>query len=139
MLGYKDARLKAVSVKTLKDGDLPGIRSVFGWAVDNRKLAKNPAVAIKVKAEKKTRTRPKGFTDQEATAISLPALDTSGSRKRMPRLPPPSDGGRSLRVTLAAGLPKRYSFGRKISARNPNITYSISTRLPAASNQGHIG
>jgi integrase len=69
MLGYKDARLKVVSVKTLKDGDLPGIRSVFGWAVDNRKLAKNPAEVIKVKAEKKTRTRSKGFTDQEAEAI----------------------------------------------------------------------
>jgi integrase len=66
MLVFKDARLKTVSAKTLKDGDLPGIKSVFGWAVDNRKLEKNPADVIKVKAEKKTRTRPKGFTDQEA-------------------------------------------------------------------------
>lgn len=29
MLAFKDARLKVVSVKTLKDGDLPGIKSVF--------------------------------------------------------------------------------------------------------------
>lgn len=69
MLGFKDARLKVVSAKTLKDGDLPGIRSVFGWAVDNRKLAANPADAIKVKSEKKIRSRPKGFTDQEASAL----------------------------------------------------------------------
>ncbi|WP_038378660.1 hypothetical protein [Bradyrhizobium elkanii] len=69
MLAFKDARLKVVTAKTLKDGDLPGIKSVFGWAVDNRKLANNPADAIKVKAEKKIRTRPKGFTDQEAAAI----------------------------------------------------------------------
>lgn len=69
MIAFKDARLKVVTAKSLKDGDLPGIRSVFGWAVDNRKLTKNPADAIKVKAEKKKRTRPKGFTDQEATAI----------------------------------------------------------------------
>ncbi|MBR1325740.1 hypothetical protein [Bradyrhizobium ottawaense] len=69
MLSYKDARLEAVSVKTLKDGDLPGIRSVFGWGVDNRKLAQNPADAIKLKAEKKIRTRSKGFTEEEAKSI----------------------------------------------------------------------
>ncbi|WP_354098054.1 hypothetical protein [Bradyrhizobium sp. S3.2.12] len=69
MLAFKDARLKVVTAKTLKDGDLPGIKSVFSWAVDNRKLPNNPADAIKVKAEKKIRTRSKGFTDQEASAI----------------------------------------------------------------------
>ncbi|MGY2902951.1 hypothetical protein [Bradyrhizobium sp. URHC0002] len=69
MIGFKEARLKVVTVKSFKDGDLPGIRSVLGWAVDNRKLTKNPADAIKVKAEKKKRTRGKGFTDAEATAI----------------------------------------------------------------------
>src|SRR5262249_5803646 len=74
MIGFKDARLKVVSVKTLKDGDLPGIRSVFGWAVDNKKLSKNPANAIKVKAEKKIRTRSKGFTDDEAKAVFVACL-----------------------------------------------------------------
>ncbi|WP_461324047.1 hypothetical protein [Bradyrhizobium diazoefficiens] len=74
MIAFKDARLKVVSVKTLKDGDLPGIRSVFGWGVDNRKLTKNPAEAIKVKPEKKLRTRPKGFTDDEAAAIFAACL-----------------------------------------------------------------
>jgi integrase len=69
MLAFKDARLKVVTAKSLKDGDLPGIRSVFGWAVDNRRLTKNPADSIKIKAEKKIRTRSKDFTDQEATAI----------------------------------------------------------------------
>lgn len=69
MLAFKNARLKVVSAKTLKDGDMPGIKSVFGWAVDNRLLKRNPADAIKVKSEKKIRTRPKGFTDEEAIAI----------------------------------------------------------------------
>ncbi|UQR64305.1 site-specific integrase [Bradyrhizobium sp. C-145] len=69
MIAFKDCRLKTVSAKTLKDGDLPGIRSVFGWGVDNQKLSKNPADAIKVKSEKKIRTRSKGFTDEEAEAI----------------------------------------------------------------------
>jgi integrase len=74
MIGFKDHRLKTVSAKTLKDGDLPGIRSVFGWSVDNRKLSKNPADAIKVKSEKKIRTRSKGFTDEEAKAIFVACL-----------------------------------------------------------------
>ncbi|WP_375785157.1 hypothetical protein ACE10Z_37295 [Bradyrhizobium sp. Pha-3] len=69
MLAFKDARLKVVTVKSLRDGDLPGIRSVFGWAVDNKKLARNPADVIKIKAEKKIRTRSKGFTEDEAKAI----------------------------------------------------------------------
>lgn len=69
MLAFKDARLRVVTVKSLRDGDLPGIRSVFGWAVDNKKLTKNPADVIKIKAEKKIRTRSKGFTEDEAKAI----------------------------------------------------------------------
>ena len=69
MLAFKDSRLKVVTVKSLRDGDLPGIRSVFGWAVDNKKLTKNPADIIKIKAEKKVRTRSKGFTEDEAKAI----------------------------------------------------------------------
>lgn len=69
MLAFKDVRLKVVTAKSLKDGDLPGIRSVFGWAVDNQKLTKNPADAIKIKSEKKKLTRSKGFTDDEAKAI----------------------------------------------------------------------
>ncbi|MHC6154798.1 tyrosine-type recombinase/integrase [Bradyrhizobium elkanii] len=69
MLAFKDARLKVVAVKSLRDGDLPGIRSVFGWAVDNKKLAKNPTHVIKMKPVKKIRTRSKGFTDDEAKAI----------------------------------------------------------------------
>ncbi|UWU75467.1 hypothetical protein N2603_36465 [Bradyrhizobium huanghuaihaiense] len=75
MIGFKDHRLKTVSAKTLKDGDLPGIRSVFGWGVDNQKLARNPADAIKVKSEKKIRTRSKGFTDEEAEAIVAACLE----------------------------------------------------------------
>jgi integrase len=68
MLSFKDARLKVATAKTLKDGDLPGIKSVFGWTVDNRKLIKNPADAVKVKSGK-ILTRSKGFTDKEAKVI----------------------------------------------------------------------
>ncbi|WP_316228281.1 hypothetical protein [Bradyrhizobium sp. SZCCHNR1039] len=85
MLAFKDARLKVVTVKTLKDGDLPGIKSVFGWAVDNKKLTKNPADVIKVKSEKKIRTRSKGFTDQEAKAILDACLAYIRKPKEDPR------------------------------------------------------
>ena len=69
MLAFKDARLKVVTAKTFKDGDLPGIKSVFGWAVDNRKLTKNPANAVKIKSSKRIVTRQKGFTDQESSDV----------------------------------------------------------------------
>lgn len=85
MIGFKDARLKVVSVKTLRDGDLPGIRSVFGWAVDNRKLPRNPANAIKIKAERKTRTRSKGFTDDEAETIFAACITYQRKPKEDPR------------------------------------------------------
>jgi len=69
MLGFKDARIKVVTPKTLRDGDLPGLNAVFGWAVDNKRLRNNPAKAIKIKPGKKIVTRSKGFTEAEAKAI----------------------------------------------------------------------
>jgi integrase len=85
MLAFKNARLKVVSVKTYKDGDLPGIKSVFGWAVDNRKLTKNPADAVKVKAPKKIVTRQKGLTDQEAKDVFRVCLSYVRKPKEFPR------------------------------------------------------
>ena len=89
---FKNARLKVVSAKTLKDGDLPGIKSVFGWAVDNRKLTKNPADAIKVKSEKKIRTRRRVSRTRKPKRYSKLALHTSESRRRTPGLLLPNAG-----------------------------------------------
>ncbi|MCK1488895.1 hypothetical protein IVB14_00115 [Bradyrhizobium sp. 180] len=50
--------------------------------MDNRKLATNPADAIKVKAEKKVQSRTKGFTDQEASAIFKACRAYVRSQKR---------------------------------------------------------
>ncbi|MDF2120340.1 phage integrase N-terminal SAM-like domain-containing protein [Roseiarcaceae bacterium H3SJ34-1] len=70
VIRFKDHRLaQGVSTKTVADGDMPGLRSVFSWAVSNRRMASNPAVGIKVQAQRSARTRPKGFTDAEARAI----------------------------------------------------------------------
>jgi integrase len=79
---YKDARLaeinprtgKPVSAKTVNDGDLTGLKTVFGWAVKNRKLATNPATGITVAVAEKPRLRSKGFTDAEANALLKHAL-----------------------------------------------------------------
>jgi integrase/predicted metal-dependent hydrolase len=70
VVGWKDKRLAdGRSPKTVKDVDLSAMKSVFGWCVRNHKLKSNPAHGITLKLGKKTRGRPKGFTDDEAEAI----------------------------------------------------------------------
>jgi integrase len=77
VIGFKDFRLKElnqrtgkpISAKTVKDSDLAGLKSVFGWALVNRRMPLNPATGITIKLAKQTRTRSKGFTEEEARAI----------------------------------------------------------------------
>ncbi len=67
---FKAHRLASgVSTKTVSDSDLAGLKSVFGVAVANRVLARNPADGIKVIRAKAVRTRPKGFTPDEASRL----------------------------------------------------------------------
>lgn len=60
---------KPISAKTIKDSDLSGLKSVFGWAVENRRIAANPATGVKIRLGKKVKVRSKGFTDAEAQAL----------------------------------------------------------------------
>ncbi len=77
VIAFKDHRLKQInprtnkpiSAKTIKDNDLAGLRAIFGWAVDNRRIAGNPATGVTIKVRKKPKLRGKGFTDSEAKAI----------------------------------------------------------------------
>jgi integrase len=79
---FKDHRLatinprsgKPVSAKTVKDSDLAGLKTLFAWAVSNRKLSSNPATGITIKLGKQAKLRGKGFTDAEAEAILKAAL-----------------------------------------------------------------
>jgi integrase len=72
---FKDHRLaNGISAKTVKDSDLAGLKTVFGWAVTNRRLAQNPATGITIKLAKPAKLRSKGFTDVEARAILSAAL-----------------------------------------------------------------
>jgi integrase len=82
IVGFKDHRLasinprtgKPISAKTVKDSDLSGLKTLFGWAVSNRKLTSNPVTGITIKLGKQARLRGKGFTDDEAKAILSAAL-----------------------------------------------------------------
>ena len=77
VIAFKDARLaeinprngKPISPKTVKGSDLAGLKVVFDWSVANRKLATNPATDVTLKLGKTKRTRPPGFTDEEAVVI----------------------------------------------------------------------
>jgi integrase len=79
---FKDRRLstinlrtgKPISAKTVKDSDLSGLKTLFGWAVSNRKLTSNPATGITIKLGKQAKLRGKGFTEEEAKAILSAAL-----------------------------------------------------------------
>lgn len=77
VIRFKDHRLasvhprtgKPISAKTVKDSDLSGLKTLFGWAVVNRKLPSNPATGVTIKVGKPIKLRSKGFTDAEARAI----------------------------------------------------------------------
>jgi integrase len=77
ILRFKDHRLatinprtgRPISAKTVKDSDLAGLRTIFGWAVANLRLPSNPALGLTIKLSKPAKLRSKGFTDEEATAI----------------------------------------------------------------------
>lgn len=89
IIRFKDFRLstpsektgKPVSPKTLKGSDLTAFKSVFDWAVANRKLASNPAAGVTIKMGKKVKVRERYFTDDEAAAIlrGANAVDLSPS------------------------------------------------------------
>jgi integrase len=67
---FKDHRLQGgASAKTVKDSDLAGLKTVFGWAVMNRRMTINPAEGLTIKVGKSRKLRSKGFYDQEASAI----------------------------------------------------------------------
>jgi integrase len=66
----------------VKDSDLAGLKTVFGWAVANRKIASNPAAGITIKLGKPAKLRSKGFTESEATAILSAAFRHASSTER---------------------------------------------------------
>lgn len=67
---FKDYRLaNGASTKTVKDSDLAGLKTIFGWAKMNRRAAIDPVAGLTIKAAKPRKLRQKGFYDVEASAI----------------------------------------------------------------------
>jgi len=99
VLAFKDHRLAAVhpktgrrvSPKTVKDSDLAGLKTVFGWAVMNRKVASNPAAGITIKLAKPPSSGPRGSPTRKRGRSSGLPRDTLRAMRR-PRPPPPSGG-----------------------------------------------
>lgn len=68
VVAFKDHRLEAgISPRTVNDNDLAALRSVLGWAFDNKKLPGNVALGIRLKGVVKEPGR--AFTEDEAKAI----------------------------------------------------------------------
>ena len=93
VVAFKDARLaeinprtgKFVSAKTVNDGDLTALKTIFGWGVKNRRLPSNPAAGITITMAERQRVRDPGFTDEEATAILTKALRHEPRGKELPK------------------------------------------------------
>lgn len=92
VVAFKDHRLatvnprtnRPISAKTVKDSDLSALKTLFGWAVSNRRLTSNPAEGITIKLGKRRMARPKGFTDDEAQAL-LKAADALRQGNEQPK------------------------------------------------------
>jgi integrase len=70
VIRFKDHRIaEGLSLKTVRDSDLAALRSIFSWAVANRRMVSNPSDGVKIKTAKVVRTRAKGFTADEAKAL----------------------------------------------------------------------
>jgi integrase len=91
IVAFKDHRLasthrgRRVSAKTVKDSDLAGLKTIFAWAVANRKLPSNPAEGVTIKIGKRVKLRAKGFSDEEAQALLSAASRYAGTKKEQRR------------------------------------------------------
>lgn len=91
IVAYKDMRLGTInprtkaslSAKTVNDGDLAALKSVFGWAVSNHRLPSNPASGITIKVAKPEKQRGPGYTDDEAVSILKAAFAYSAAEAEL--------------------------------------------------------
>lgn len=90
ILRFKDHRLatinprsgKSISAKTVRDSDLAGLRTIFGWAVLNDRMADNPARGVTLKRGNPPKLRSKGLSEEEAIAILSAASRLKPGRER---------------------------------------------------------
>src|SRR5690606_23922696 len=86
ILEWKDARLKTLAPRTVKDVYLTAVNAVLNWAVSNDLLDDNPARTVKLRVAPKAQLRPKGFTPEEATKILKFALSYKPQQSDNPQI-----------------------------------------------------
>ena len=79
---FKDHRLaQGISLKTIRDSDLASLKSLYRWALANRRLKNDPVAGIRVPAQRRAVVRSKGFSDEEAATILTHALEVQRGRQ----------------------------------------------------------
>jgi integrase len=86
VIRFKDHRLRdeGASAKTIKDGDIAAIKSIFAWAVANKKLVTNPAAGVTVKVIRNGGKQ--GYSIDGATLILRAALSRRAGPQERPKL-----------------------------------------------------
>lgn len=83
IIRFKDHRLSEVSARTVKDNDLAALKSVFGWALSNGRIAANPATGVTVRRVRSKRLRSPGYSEGEAVAILAAALNLRAGQESL--------------------------------------------------------
>lgn len=82
IIAFKDARIEAgINAKTVNDGDLAGLSSVFRWGVSNDLMEINPAQGVKASVVKTPKLRSKSLSRDEAALILSASLSTPKGRE----------------------------------------------------------
>lgn len=80
---WKEALIaKGLKAKTIKDGKLVVVRTLFSVAVGNQRLASNPAAGITIDIKRRAGESRRGFTDREAALILDAAARSPDSLRR---------------------------------------------------------
>lgn len=87
VIRFAESRLAAgIAPRTVNDGDLTPLKSVFGWSVKAKRIPHNPAAGASVEQGKKVKTRDAGFTDGEASEILKAAIHYEKSEGETPEV-----------------------------------------------------
>lgn len=91
LLAWRDELLKSLSAKTVSDIYLSAVRAMFKWAHENERLPDNPALTVRQPKPRSVKSREKGYTTPEATAVLQasrnyqPKADPFGKVREQPK------------------------------------------------------
>jgi integrase len=81
VLTWKDRLIgKNLSPKYVAESYIAPLRALCEWAVDNDYLDNNPVAKVKIKVPSRAKTRPQGYTDDEAKLILSATLGPHSER-----------------------------------------------------------